>query len=205
MTPGFRPPRRRRDSAARTSGSGRPQLVRGAVHRPRPPRQRRLRPLHDRRPGPGRLRSRRDGRWCARGGRPGGPPARRPGYGFVDDATPPEVSVWVDAPFRGRGIGRRLTRQMIGEARERGLASLSLSVEQGNRAERPYSSEGFVPVDGREDAGVMVLGPARRPHRSGTPATSMRWTAGSRRSGGTGALHDFRALRGQSATPMDRP
>lgn len=77
--------------------------------------------------------------------------------------------MWVDAPFRGQGIGRRLIRQMISEARERGLASLSLSVEQGNHAERLYSSEGFVHVDGREDAGVMVARLTSPPHRPGAP------------------------------------
>ncbi|WP_276698438.1 GNAT family N-acetyltransferase [Propionibacterium acidifaciens] len=95
-------------------------------------------------------------------------PSDSPGYGFIDDETP-EISVWVDAPFRGQGIGRRLIRQMISEARERGLASLSLSVEQGNHAERLYSSEGFVHVDGREDAGVMVARLTSPPHRPGAP------------------------------------
>lgn len=82
-------------------------------------------------------------------------PATDPGYGFLDEATP-EVSLWVRADSRGRGVGRTLLRRLQREARERGVARLTLSVENGNDARRLYAAEGFTPVAGREPDGVMV-------------------------------------------------
>lgn len=82
-------------------------------------------------------------------------PADDPGYGFLDESTP-EISLWVRADSRGRGIGRLLLRRMQQEAAIRDLPSLSLSVEAGNDARRLYESEGFRQVTGREQDGVMV-------------------------------------------------
>lgn len=77
------------------------------------------------------------------------------GYGFVDEATP-ELSLWVAEPNRGRGVGRALLRSLLDEARARGIARVSLSVEEGNYAKRLYLSEGFADVPGRESGGVML-------------------------------------------------
>lgn len=82
-------------------------------------------------------------------------PATEPGYGFLDEATP-EVSLWVRQDTRRRGVGRTLLRRLQQEARERGVAGLTLSVETGNDARRLYAAEGFTPVAGREHDGVMV-------------------------------------------------
>lgn len=81
-------------------------------------------------------------------------PAEEPGFGFLDETTP-EVSLWVRADSRGQGTGRLLLRRLQQEAVRRGIPRLSLSVEDGNRARRLYASEGFVPVEGREQDGVM--------------------------------------------------
>ena len=81
-------------------------------------------------------------------------PAADPGFGFVDASTP-EVSLWVREETRGQGVGRLLLRQLQQEAVRRGITQLSLSVEGGNRARRLYVSEGFTPVAGREQDGVM--------------------------------------------------
>ena len=78
-----------------------------------------------------------------------------PGYGFVDEATP-ELCLWVDAPSRGLGLGRALLRALQTEARRRGVARLSLSVEPDNFAAHLYAAEGFTPVVGREQDGVMT-------------------------------------------------
>jgi ribosomal protein S18 acetylase RimI-like enzyme len=78
-----------------------------------------------------------------------------PGYGFVAPDVP-EVSVWVDAACRGRGVGRRLLRELQAEAARRGLRAVSLSVEEGNRARDLYAALGFVPVPGREAGEVML-------------------------------------------------
>ncbi|NCD20711.1 MAG: GNAT family N-acetyltransferase, partial [Actinobacteria bacterium] len=82
-------------------------------------------------------------------------PADDPGYGFIDDAVP-ELALWVRADVRGRGIGRRLLRALKDTAAARGLAALSLSVEDGNHARHLYESEGFADVPGREADGVML-------------------------------------------------
>ncbi|AQX15620.1 hypothetical protein BCR15_07540 [Tessaracoccus lapidicaptus] len=77
------------------------------------------------------------------------------GYGFVDERTP-EVSVWVSAGHRRMGIGRALLQRLRATASSRQIATLSLSVEPDNHARNLYLSEGYIPVAGREDDGVMV-------------------------------------------------
>lgn len=82
-------------------------------------------------------------------------PASDAGYGFVDELTP-EVSLWVSAEHRGRGLGRELLRALIDEATERGIARVSLSVEADNFAKKLYLAEGFRDVPGGEADGVML-------------------------------------------------
>ena len=77
------------------------------------------------------------------------------GYGFVDERTP-EVSLWVSAGHRRMGIGRSLLQRIRATASPRHIATLSLSVEPDNYARKLYLSEGYTPVAGREDDGVMV-------------------------------------------------
>lgn len=84
-------------------------------------------------------------------------PVDDPGYGYLDAQTP-EISLWVEEGWRRLGTGRSLLRALQREARARGIARLSLSVEPDNPARRLYLAEGFVPVPGRERDGVMVWG-----------------------------------------------
>lgn len=77
------------------------------------------------------------------------------GYGFVDERIP-EVSLWVSADHRRMGIGRALLGHLRAAASARHIAALSLSVEPDNYARHLYLSEGFIPVAGREEDGVMV-------------------------------------------------
>lgn len=79
-----------------------------------------------------------------------------PGFGFVADGVP-EYALWVREGWRRQGIGRALTRAVIEEARERGLTRISLSVEDDNPSRLLYLGEGFVPVPGGEEDGVMLL------------------------------------------------
>ena len=83
-------------------------------------------------------------------------PADHPGFGFVDEATP-ELSLWVDEAERRKGIGRSLMGAALTEARERGAAQISLSVEEGNFSKDLYTSFGFTDVPGLEANGVMLL------------------------------------------------
>jgi ribosomal protein S18 acetylase RimI-like enzyme len=83
-------------------------------------------------------------------------PASDPGYGFVDAATP-ELAMGVVRARRGRGIGRQLLDAVIAGARERGVASVSLSVEPDNHARRLYEQVGFRTVDERGGSLTMLL------------------------------------------------
>lgn len=82
-------------------------------------------------------------------------PQDDPGYGYIDAQTP-EIALWVEGSFRGRGIGRSLLKALFQAAHIHQVEQLSLSVEPKNYARNLYLSEGFVPVADREDAGVMV-------------------------------------------------
>ena len=77
-----------------------------------------------------------------------------PGYGFVDEQTP-ELSLGVREGFRGQGIGRVLLQA----AQDAAPATLSLSVEDGNRAFDLYESMDFRPVGRVGNATTMLWTP----------------------------------------------
>ncbi|QYG92318.1 GNAT family N-acetyltransferase [Iamia sp. SCSIO 61187] len=80
----------------------------------------------------------------------------RPGYGFVDAATP-EVSVAVVDGAWGRGLGRSLMLGALDLAAAHGHARVSLSVALTNvRAAGLYLSLGFVAV-GPDGEGSMTM------------------------------------------------
>lgn len=83
-------------------------------------------------------------------------PPEAPGYGFVR-AGVPELSVCVLPGYRGGGLGAELLGGAVAEARRRGLAALSLSVEEGNPARRLYERSGFLPAASAADPGTLVL------------------------------------------------
>jgi len=83
-------------------------------------------------------------------------PATDPGYGFVDAETP-EVSIGVILNRRGQGIGARLLGTLVKQARGRGLATLSLSVEADNCARRMYERAGFKTVGAVGGSLTMLL------------------------------------------------
>lgn len=79
----------------------------------------------------------------------------RPGYGFVDAATP-ELAIAVVPNRRGRGIGDALLTALLGLAREAGHGAISLCVDRRNDdAIRVYQRHGFEPVDENEDTLTM--------------------------------------------------
>jgi ribosomal protein S18 acetylase RimI-like enzyme len=82
--------------------------------------------------------------------------ADEPGHGFVA-ASIPELSIAVVPSSRGRGIGSALLSELGVRAREAGFSSLSLSVEEGNRAARLYERAGFVRVGRQGSASTMLL------------------------------------------------
>jgi ribosomal protein S18 acetylase RimI-like enzyme len=78
------------------------------------------------------------------------------GYGFVDEAIP-ELSVGVVPAKRRQGVGTRLLRALIAEARRSGLPGLSLSVELDNPAVGLYERLGFGTVGVNGGSLTMVL------------------------------------------------
>jgi GNAT superfamily N-acetyltransferase len=83
--------------------------------------------------------------WCRRMS------ADDPGYGFVDDDIP-ELGTAVVAEWRGRGVGTRLIRELIGRN-----PTMSLSVDDDHdRAKVLYERLGFVDVGGEGTARTML-------------------------------------------------
>ncbi|HEX6655203.1 MAG TPA: GNAT family N-acetyltransferase [Candidatus Limnocylindria bacterium] len=68
--------------------------------------------------------------------------AAEPGWGFIA-ADIPELSIFVAAEARGRGVGSALLDALMGLAREQGHRALSLSVNRQNPARRLYERKGF--------------------------------------------------------------
>jgi len=82
-------------------------------------------------------------------------PGSDPGYGFVA-ADIPELTIAVDAASRGRGVGTQLLEALVAHAGDAGYRALSLSVHPHNPARRLYERLGFVQVDVRDGACVLV-------------------------------------------------
>jgi ribosomal protein S18 acetylase RimI-like enzyme len=76
-------------------------------------------------------------------------------YGFVDEQTP-ELAIGVRAAQRGQGIGRKLLRALLEQARHQGLKEISLSVEPENLSLWLYKTEGFVKISEFGNAWTMV-------------------------------------------------
>lgn len=80
----------------------------------------------------------------------------RPGYGFVDEATP-ELAIAVVPSRRGGGIGSALLAALLERAREAGHPALSLCVDRRNAdAIRVYEHHGFERAMEYEESLMMV-------------------------------------------------
>ncbi|MFE9252390.1 GNAT family N-acetyltransferase [Streptomyces sp. NPDC007088] len=88
-------------------------------------------------------------------------PAEDPGCGFVAPDVP-EIMLAVAPGHRGRGLARALLTALVDEAARRGVARLSLSVEDGNGVARLYREAGFTAVGRSGEADTMVLDVGRR-------------------------------------------
>jgi GNAT superfamily N-acetyltransferase len=98
--------------------------------------------------------------WCRRMS------ADDPGYGFVDDDIP-ELGTAVVAEWRGRGVGTRLIRELMGRN-----PTMSLSVDDDNdRAKALYERLGFIDVGGEGTARTML-------HRADIPPAKPRGATG---------------------------
>ena len=77
------------------------------------------------------------------------------GYGYVDDDTP-ELSIALDPPVRGRGLGGRLLESLFEE-----VPRCSLSVDDRNPAVRLYRRWGFEEVRHDGEHSLVMLRDAR--------------------------------------------
>jgi ribosomal protein S18 acetylase RimI-like enzyme len=77
------------------------------------------------------------------------------GYGYIADDVP-ELSIAVTPPWRGRGVGRKLTQEILEVARKSKIRAVSLSVSRANFAAGLYTEEGFQVVESFEDSDTMV-------------------------------------------------
>ena len=65
-----------------------------------------------------------------------------------------EISVWVDAPFRGQGIGKALVRALLTTCNDRNLRTIVSRIEATNLASlRLHESIGFTHVGVLKDVG----------------------------------------------------
>ena len=56
------------------------------------------------------------------------------------------TDLWLDPPYRGRGLGRRLIDRVVADVAARGLDAVTISVQAGNPARRLYRAAGFQPL-----------------------------------------------------------
>ena len=90
-------------------------------------------------------------------------PAERAGYGFVASDVP-ELTLGVLPEARRRGVASSLMTAVVDITRQRRIAGLSLSVEDGNTARRLYERVGFEVVgrNGRSDTMLLHFSESRQ-------------------------------------------
>ncbi|ADD43735.1 GNAT family N-acetyltransferase [Stackebrandtia nassauensis] len=78
-----------------------------------------------------------------------------PAFGFVSPEVP-ELAIGIVKSWRGKGIGRRLLREVVTMTGLAGYDRLSLSVDVDNPAKQLYASEGFEVIETRPTAVTML-------------------------------------------------
>lgn len=76
-------------------------------------------------------------------------------YGHIDRQTP-SLAISLYPPFRGKGIGTRLMREMINLLYTKGYKQISLSVQKDNPATRLYRRLGFKTMWETKEEYIMV-------------------------------------------------
>jgi GNAT superfamily N-acetyltransferase len=76
------------------------------------------------------------------------------GFAILDEATNSVWALFVDPVAQSAGVGRALHRRMLDWAREHGIRRLSLSTSAATRAERFYTSAGWLVTEITPDGEV---------------------------------------------------
>jgi GNAT superfamily N-acetyltransferase len=79
-----------------------------------------------------------------------------PGHGYVADDIP-ELAIAVVAPWRSRGVGRRMLGALHAAASRRRFSAISLSVGHGNPAAHLYTAMGYQIAGSHGDDDIMLL------------------------------------------------
>lgn len=77
-------------------------------------------------------------------------------FGFLDSETP-ELSIAIKEKSRGQGIGTKLIGKIAHFYKEKGIKSISLSIDKKNLAFELYKKIGFAIVIDSEKSVVMRL------------------------------------------------
>lgn len=72
-------------------------------------------------------------------------------YGYFWDNTPFMNMIWIDEPYRGQGIGKRVVQQWEDEMRGRGYRLVMTSTQSNEEAQHFYRKLGY------QDAGCLLL------------------------------------------------
>lgn len=78
------------------------------------------------------------------------------GFGYIDDETP-ELSMAVKTEYRNRGIGTELLKEIIEIYKDKGIKTLSLSVDKRNAAYRLYAKIGFRIFSEKDTTATMCM------------------------------------------------
>lgn len=76
-------------------------------------------------------------------------------YGHVDDDTP-SLSISVKSPYRQKGIGTALMKEMLPLLKSEGFQQVSLSVQKANYASKMYLKLGFEIIKTNEEDYIMI-------------------------------------------------
>lgn len=76
-------------------------------------------------------------------------------YGHVDDDTP-SLSISVKSPYRQKGIGTALMKEMPSLLETEGFQQVSLSVQKANYASKMYLKLGFEIIKTNEEDYIMI-------------------------------------------------
>ena len=77
-------------------------------------------------------------------------------FGFVDENIP-ELGMAVIPESRGKGVGKKLLKALITEAKKQNVKALSLSVAKNNPATRLYKENDFEILEERSTDYLMTL------------------------------------------------
>lgn len=78
------------------------------------------------------------------------------GFGNIDETTP-EFAISVLKQYQGKGIGKKLMKEMLKLLKREGYKKASLAVQKDNYAYNMYLNVGFQVIDENEEEYIMKI------------------------------------------------